>query len=253
MHRPTVGEATPGFYGKVHTHGDFVLRDLPQRFVAPWDRWLRESMGASRAQLGEAWLDRYLVCPVWRFALAPGLCGEPGWVGLWMPSVDRVGRYFPLTLAAAVSPVDVTPCFAWANDWFTRAVGLLLGALEDDFDLDRFHEDVRSLGIPTPPAGSCAPATVPWMLRAAHETDLGQVLCGMAPGLLAAHYAPASLWWAESAGEMGRRFLAWRGLPGPKAFSAFLDEHWEADAWGACPHPPGALPQELGPTRTYPT
>ena len=34
-------------------------------------------------------------------SLPPGLCGARAAVGLIMPSVDKVGRYFPLTMASA--------------------------------------------------------------------------------------------------------------------------------------------------------
>ncbi len=38
--------------------------------------------------------------PIWRFTLAPGLAGRYPVFGVLMPSVDRVGRQFPLTLVA---------------------------------------------------------------------------------------------------------------------------------------------------------
>ena len=91
-----------GFYGKIPTNGDFVSRHLPRTFVDPWDQWLQESIATSREQLTEQWLDRYLTGPIWNFALSKRVCGDKNWVGLVMPSVDRVGRYFPLTLAVPV-------------------------------------------------------------------------------------------------------------------------------------------------------
>ena len=88
-----------GFYGKVPSEGDFVTRRLPWEFTAAWDDWLQQGMQASRAALGERWLECYLSAPIWRFHVAPGVCGPMGWRGLFFASVDRVGRYFPLTLA----------------------------------------------------------------------------------------------------------------------------------------------------------
>ena len=52
-------------------------------------------MAASRAALGDRWLDVYLTSPAWRFASAAGACGPAPVIGLMVPSVDRVGRYFP--------------------------------------------------------------------------------------------------------------------------------------------------------------
>ncbi|MET0382001.1 MAG: type VI secretion system-associated protein TagF, partial [Burkholderiaceae bacterium] len=88
-----------GFYGKLPSEGDFVSRRLPWEFTTVWDEWLQQGMAASRQTLGGRWLDLYLSAPVWRFQLAPGVCGPLGWRGLFFASVDRVGRYFPLTIA----------------------------------------------------------------------------------------------------------------------------------------------------------
>ena len=69
-------------------------------------RWLRECLAASRAALGERWLDLYLTSPAWRFVCAAGRLRPAPVIGLMVPSVDRVGRYFPLTLVAEL-PDDV--------------------------------------------------------------------------------------------------------------------------------------------------
>lgn len=90
---------TPGYYGKVPTHGDFVGRGLPRSFIDPWDSWLQEAINASRQQLGNDWLHYYLTSPVYRFILSPNICGDRGWMGILMPSVDKVGRYYPLTIS----------------------------------------------------------------------------------------------------------------------------------------------------------
>lgn len=95
--------AAVGICGKLPARGDFVALGLPRHFVEPWHDWLQRALGESRDLLGATWLAAWLEAPVWRFALPPGLCGPDPAIGLWMPSVDRVGRHFPLTLAA-VSP-----------------------------------------------------------------------------------------------------------------------------------------------------
>ena len=87
------------FYGKLPSEGDFVTRRLPWEFTSVWDDWLQQGMQASREALGARWLELYLSAPIWRFQVAPGVCGPMGWRGLFFASVDRVGRYFPLTLA----------------------------------------------------------------------------------------------------------------------------------------------------------
>lgn len=93
-----------GFFGKLPARGDFVRAGLPGGFIAAWDDWLQHAMTTSRAALGEAWEACWLEAPVWRFSLAAGLCGPASVLGLWLPSVDRVGRYFPLTFARLPAP-----------------------------------------------------------------------------------------------------------------------------------------------------
>ena len=93
---------TAGFYGKLFSTGDFVRRGFPVEIYELWDPWLQQGLLHSRAALGEHWLDAYLSAPIWRFVLAPGLAGDAAWVGAMMPSVDRVGRYFPLTVVAGL-------------------------------------------------------------------------------------------------------------------------------------------------------
>ncbi len=89
-----------GFYGKLPARGDFVRGALPRDFTDRWDAWLAPAIAGSRERMGEAWLPAFLEAPVWRFALSAGLCGVRAALGLMLPSVDRAGRYFPLTFAA---------------------------------------------------------------------------------------------------------------------------------------------------------
>jgi hypothetical protein len=63
--------------------------------------------------------------------------GSAAWAGVLMPSVDRVGRYFPLTLARPLPelPADA----AQLNDllgWLQRLDDLALDALHDDWSVD---------------------------------------------------------------------------------------------------------------------
>ena len=98
-----------GWYGKLPAQGDFVTRRLPPSFIEPWDAWLNAMLTGSRERLGSAWRDAFLSAPAWRFMLAPGVVGQQGWAGLIVPSVDSVGRYFPLTVASALPSKSMDP------------------------------------------------------------------------------------------------------------------------------------------------
>ncbi|MEM9198947.1 MAG: type VI secretion system-associated protein TagF [Pseudomonadota bacterium] len=111
-----------GVFGKIAGLGDFLRRDLPPGFAEIWDPWLASVMSESRAQLGASWEEAYASAPIWRFALAPGVAGPAACLGILMPSQDRVGRLFPLTLVtaaaadrAAAALGDDTVLLAWED------------------------------------------------------------------------------------------------------------------------------------------
>lgn len=150
-----------GWYGKMPCLGDFASRRLPSEFIAAWDPWLQRSIAASRQQLGESWLDLFLRSPMWRFALAPGVCGEQAWAGLLLPSVDKVGRYFPLTLALPLeaSHADMTTILT-AQAWYAELEKIGLSALDVQFSPEQLEAALAE--NPFPSNGS---APVPTAVR----------------------------------------------------------------------------------------
>lgn len=219
----------PGFHGKLPSRGDFVSRRLPRSFIEPWDQWLQQAVAASRQQLGDGWLDSYLTSPIWRFALAEGLCGAQAMAGVLMPSVDSVGRYFPMTLATPVQG-DANPLAlaAAGADWFGAAEELALSCLDADFELDRFADRLAELG-PLPPGETAAPAMAlaapdavgGWRLAPAAFARLGSAAY---PDLLAQALAPAaaSLWWSAGSEAVDACLLLYRGLPPAAAYAWLL-------------------------------
>jgi type VI secretion system protein ImpM len=145
-----------GFYGKLPSEGDFVTRRLPWEFTSVWDDWLQQGMQASRAALGERWLALYLSAPIWRFQVAPGVCGPVGWRGLFFASVDRVGRYFPLTLAFAdAGPPALAALSGDAEAWMAVEDAALAG-LAPTLPVADFDRMTESLVLP--PAAAADPA-----------------------------------------------------------------------------------------------
>lgn len=128
--------ATLGFCGKLPARGDFVTSALPRRFVEPWHDWMQGALAASRATLADDWLPAWNEAPIWRFALSPGICGPDAALGLWMPSVDRAGRNFPLTFAALASDCDVPALMREGGDFLDVAETAGLDALARDIEPD---------------------------------------------------------------------------------------------------------------------
>lgn len=139
------GPVSAGLYGKLPGCGDFVRRRLPLDFVEPWDAWLQQGLEASRRKLGAAWDAMYRDSPVCRFQLAAGLCGRTAVVGVLVPSRDRVGRAFPLTVAALPAPGGSGD----AQGWFARAEQLAVAAMRDDLGLDALDQHLAALPSPS--------------------------------------------------------------------------------------------------------
>lgn len=120
-----------GAFGKMPSQGDFFWADLPAGFAAAWDPWLSGVMRHARQQLGERWQECYYSAPIWRFTLPPGQAGRFALAGVLMPSVDRVGRDFPLTLVAPIGANDARPLGHLRHaSMFEAMETIALGALE---------------------------------------------------------------------------------------------------------------------------
>ena len=234
-----------GFFGKMPGHGDFVERGLPAAFKDVWDEWLQHGIAASRASLGDAWLDAYLTSPIWRFALAPGLCGETGWIGLMLPSVDRVGRYFPLTIAASTESESVPlQMLVAAASWHDAVQEAALGALQDDtVDADALEAGIRArseslLGQPSifcqksarDPRESLH-AHALW-LPFSYGSTPGHGLLAFSHRLLETVFGVThSVWWTHGSDRVQPAMFVCPRLPGSEAFAGLLADSHQAPGW----------------------
>src|SRR5699024_2225277 len=111
--------------------------------------WLQSCLAESRRDLGEGWLDAWLCAPIWRFWLGSRIAGVPA-LGAMMPSVDGVGRYFPLCVLGAhdgLPPPDEDEHAGWLD----AAEGLMLAALAEGGTYEGLLAGLDAL--PWPPSG----------------------------------------------------------------------------------------------------
>jgi len=172
----------------------------------------------SRDALGKGWLEVYLEAPIWRFWLGPEICGRTV-IGALMPSVDGVGRYFPLSLVWS-DPGFLAPPEVDARDaWFAAAEAVLLGALAEGVRYDDLLARLAALPAPEPgaagageAAGEQEGADVPALFRALRRERLAEL------------YGPLSCWWVPShdGGATPPKALMFHGLPVPSAYAAML-------------------------------
>ena len=201
-----MGGARAGIFGKLPARGDFVREALPRGFTDTWDAWWQRGLAATREMAGDDWVASWLEAPVWRFVLPPGLCGSDGVLGVWLPSVDKAGRYYPLTLAA-------TAPFDWAD----RLDGMagFLAALEQA-GRDALEHDL-------------APDALARRASDALTAGENQAASGPPPAPPRPALAPrTAAWWTEGGPRVAARSVTGAFLPEGRDFASMLDDGWTA-------------------------
>jgi len=129
-----------GWFGKIPSLGDFVRRNLPESFVDRWDEWLSEELSEAQTVLTDDWSQLWRHAPIWCFALGAGVLDARSWLGVLVPSVDRVGREFPLTIALSPGRLAV----ARGAAWWAALEALGRSAVGADGGADRLDEDLAA-------------------------------------------------------------------------------------------------------------
>jgi type VI secretion system protein ImpM len=230
-----------GFFGKLPSAGDFVQRRLPPGFVDAWDRHFENAVAESRNALNGRWHEAYHASPAWRFLLSPAVCGDSAWAGIMGPGVDRVGRCFPMVIAAPIG-MDHTSWMRTLSDggsWFDAAEQVHFAAQADaSVSVDAFDEQVAALASPLD-ARSVGEidflrdvdwnGASHWRVPLPASGDSGAFLGGLWTRLAT---APGNwcMWWTTGAGRVPASVLITNRLPQPAAYAGFLDAGYSG-AW----------------------
>lgn len=223
---PTVA----GWFGKLPALGDFASRRLSSEFIDAWDGWLQRSLAASHRQLGERWLEVYLTSPIWRFALLGQVCGPEPWAGVLMPSVDKVGRYFPLTIAVSLGEgLWSLRRIAAAEAWYAAIEEVALSALDERATIDALEEHLAQLPFPAAglPADDAVELSRWWgdpgrPLALIARRDVCVAVGDASLGAMAATGIGRTLWWAKAHGESSSCVLGYTGLPPESEFAVMM-------------------------------
>lgn len=231
-----------GFFGKLPGYGDFVERNMPRSFLDQWDPWLQRGVSGSQQSLGEQWLNNYLTAPVWHFALSPGCVDSDGWLGLFLPSVDKVGRYFPLTLAMPVKPsVNLSAALCSNAAWFEKLGAIGMACLKESPTVEAVEEVIQNLEEPklepwrvlrpeSAPLGNCISSVGGDMKPQQGDVSLLQSLT-LSEGLLRQHHPSYSLWYTAGGEHSPNALLSAESLPNPQGFAAMLTGQWREFGW----------------------
>jgi type VI secretion system protein ImpM len=220
----------PGVYGKLPARGDFITRRLGRAFVNAWDDWLQQAILASQSALGPRWLDIYLTSPIWRFALGEGCLGPNTVIGVLMPSVDKVGRYFPLMLGRELEAAfELTGLAAHAAPWFEAVEHLALSTLTSEFSLDALEVPL-ALSLPVATSSPASPAATLAAPGIHIPLDAGADLAA-AVGAQKPLAAGRTLWWTSGSALVTPCCLICPGAPRADAFASLLDGEWQLRGW----------------------
>ena len=228
-----------GFFGKSPQRGDFIQGNLPSEFVSAWDSWLQSAIEGSREALLDGWLEAYLQSPIWRFVLDRGTLTPTPWAGVMMPSVDRVGRYYPITFAVPIDDLE-RPLLAMftMTDWFEGLEAIALSVLDEQTSFKQLEKMVEAYSAMPLHKGSIkesspliepAPRGVIRLVNSnPHFLDL-EVTLGEDQALQL--FKGGSLWSTLGSERVNPQCLSFKGLPPPSLFHSLLDQ--DDDPFGA--------------------
>ena len=154
-----------------------------------------------------------------------------------MPSIDKVGRHFPLTIAVALDPQPemIATVFA-ANDWFTAIEQIALSSLSMDFQAVELDNQLAAMPFNVPPQadypGSEAARELAswWAGRGAEpivfnlpDSDSINTLLSMSGlNMLSTSGLGRSLWWTTDELAGTTQLHGFSGLPPDEHFAIFL-------------------------------
>ncbi|WP_220093254.1 type VI secretion system-associated protein TagF [Swingsia samuiensis] len=101
-------EPFSGYWGKLPAHGDFLRAGFPENVLMQFDRWVSNQLREAKERHGERFEEIWHGAPSWNFIIRAGML-DPKYAitGIWMPSIDAVGRCFPFVFAIMHDPEEV--------------------------------------------------------------------------------------------------------------------------------------------------
>ena len=215
-----------GLFGKLPAKRDFMAMRIPRTVLEPYENWLQSALAISRNDLGFGWEDMYLVAPIWRFWIGPSVFGNTC-AGAIMPSVDKVGRYFPLTIMyiGSTGPDENIPMLTGFDGWYQSVESQLLDCLRDDIEVD-VNSILLNLSDPIPVPNESRVAVSRFHRGLSFVGHPSQSIEDFVASSREAHFnmdaAGRSFWWSKGPEEGIPKLHAVEGLPDPHFFSQML-------------------------------
>lgn len=205
---------------------------IPRAVLEPYENWLQAGLAMSRNDLGFGWEDTYLVAPIWRFWIGQSVLGHTC-AGAIMPSVDKVGRYFPLTImyVGSADEAGSKPMLTGHEGWYASVEAQLLNCLRDDVEVDP-SDVLLSLTIPAMTDNERAVEVFSSGRGVSFSGQPSQSIEDFIASSREEHFNSAagsrSFWWSKGPEQGIPKLHVVDGLPDPHFFSQMLSGALEA-------------------------
>lgn len=221
-------------FGKIQTKRDFIAPGAPRAFLDRWEPWMQAGLATSRMMLDRAWQERFLTAPIWRFWLGERICGH-AIAGAFMPSLDAVGRYYPLAglgfapAGGATPPPDIDP----QEEWFAALEDFLLSTLDPATDWETTMAALAALPspaalAPTAPSAQMTPAGANGFMTPIDDASPRSVFEALMQADWAATHAERCCLWTAGGPDFRPVAISTQGLPGPEIFVGLLTGDFRA-------------------------
>ncbi len=211
---------TIGFFGKLPGAGDFVVRSFERPLVASLTAWADTLVQHLRRGAGEEWAPVFDRLQPVAWVAAEGVCGPTAFAGLMRPSMDRVGRRYPLVVGVALPPGSrVVQAAAAAQGWFDYMDGLVEDTWSSSLGVEALSAALAE-APPFPDAGGDPGAVAEpiaaggWHIRWSGRPRRPDLASHIMDAAAAANMGRYSLFWAGPLKE-GVDVLIVPGLAGP--------------------------------------
>ncbi|MBL8587127.1 MAG: type VI secretion system-associated protein TagF [Methylobacteriaceae bacterium] len=220
-------------FGKTQTKRDFIAPGAPRAFLDVWEPWMQAGLATSRMLLDRAWQQSFLTAPIWRFWMGEAVMGQTC-LGAFMPSLDSIGRYYPLAaIATPARGLSIPPPeLDLQESWFAAIEDFLLATLDPGQSWEAITAGLAALPEPAL-AAPAAPAPGMRALGAGFAARLdaaapGEIFADLRRADWGAHFAGRSFFWTAGGEGFAPLAVGCRGLPPAEAFTLFLTGDFSA-------------------------
>jgi type VI secretion system ImpM family protein len=134
-----------GFYGKLPSNGDFLSRNLSHEITLSIDEWFQISMTQLRHRLPD-WSYFFNSSPSWFFLIPCNFFSSKAYAGYITPSIDRVGRCFPLIVIKEIHK-DAILNIDSLQHWYLSTETIVQNCLRNNVSADELMVSLDKIEI----------------------------------------------------------------------------------------------------------